>query len=222
MGMSMGYLGAMTERLTRAQQREVTRARLLDAAETLFGDRGIHQTSLDEIAGAAGLTKGAIYANFRSKKDLITAILARKLDADDGGGAQPPSGSLAAWAGRLGESYESAVHSPDVRRFAMAFVELWLYGMRDETAREPILQWFRAVRAANAEEAAGIAGDRLPLPADQLAALLLALDIGVAVQLFLDPEAVRAETYTAGLKAVLGQEAVPGGQPQIQRLRGQP
>lgn len=193
----------MTERLTRAQRQEVTRAKLLDAAETLFGDEGIHRSSLDEIAAAAGLTKGAIYANFGSKKELITAILARKLD-DGGAEPQPPSASLAAWAGRLGESYESAVDSPDVRRFAMAFVELWLYGMRDDAVREPVLQWFRTVRAANAKEIAEIAGDGLPLPADQLAALLLALDIGVGLQFWLDPEAVRAETYTAGIKAILG------------------
>jgi AcrR family transcriptional regulator len=180
--------------------------RLLDAAETLFGDRGIHRSSLDEIAAAAGLTKGAIYANFGSKKDLITAILARKL-SNDGTEPTPPSTSLAAWADRLGESYESGVTSPDIRRFAMAFVELWLYGMRDDAVRGPVLQWFRTVRASNAKEVTEIAGDDLPLPADQLAALLLALDIGVGLQLWLDPEAVRPETYTAGVKAILGRES---------------
>jgi AcrR family transcriptional regulator len=203
--MSTGTLVAMTERLSRAQQQELTRKRLLDAAETLFGDRGIHRSSLDEIAAAAGLTKGAIYANFGSKKELITAILERKLAADDGAGAPPPSTSLAAWAGRLGESYESQAGTPDIRRFAMAFVEFWLYGMRDESAREPVVQWFRTVRAANAEGAAEL-GDDLPLPADQLSALLLALDIGVGFQLWLDPEAVPAQTYTAGVRALLGQE----------------
>ncbi len=194
----------MTERRTRAQQREITRAKLLDAAETLFGDRGIHRSSLDEIAAAAGLTKGAIYANFGSKKDLVTAILARKL-SDDGAQPQPVSTSLAAFADRLGDSYESAVHSAEIRRFAMAFVELWLYGMRDDSVREPVLQWFRTVRESNAREVAEIQDD-LPLPADQLATLLLALDIGVGVQLWLDPEAVQPNTYTAGIKAILGRQ----------------
>jgi AcrR family transcriptional regulator len=190
----------MTERLTRVQQQAVTRARLLDAAETLFGDRGIHRTSLDEIAAAAGLTKGAIYANFGSKKDLIAAILERKLGADE---PDPPSASLAAWAGRLGESYESAVDRPEIRRFAMAFVELWLHGMRDESARAPLTQWLQTVRDAHAKEAAELADD-LPVPADQLSALLLALDIGVGLQRWLDPQAVPAEVYTAGLNAILG------------------
>ncbi|MEU7908873.1 TetR family transcriptional regulator [Actinoplanes sp. NPDC049118] len=190
----------MTERLTRVQQQAVTRARLLDAAETLFGDRGIHQTSLDGIAAAAGLTKGAIYANFGSKGDLIAAILERKLGADE---PEPPSASLAAWAGRLGDTYESAVDRPEIRRFALAFVELWLYGMRDGSARAPLAQWLQSVRDANAREAAELADD-LPLPADQLAAVLLALDIGVSLQRLLDPRAVPVEVYTAGLKAILG------------------
>nr|BFE73413.1 TetR family transcriptional regulator [Actinoplanes digitatis] len=190
----------MTERLTRAQQQAVTRTRLLDAAETLFGDKGIHQTSLDGIAAAAGLTKGAVYANFASKRDLIAAILERKLGADE---PDPPSPSLAAWASRLGDSYESAVDRPEIRRFAMAFVELWLHGMRDESARAPLTRWLQSVRDAHAREAAELADD-LPIPADQLAALLLALDIGVGLQRWLDPEAVPADVYTAGLKAILG------------------
>jgi len=196
----------MTERLTRAQQQEVTRARLLDAAETLFGDRGIHQTSLDEIARAAGLTKGAIYANFGSKKDLIAAILERKLASDDGAGPQPPGETLPAWVDLLGASYETNVGRPEIHRFAMAFVELWLYGMREQSGRASVSQWLRTVRAANAEEATRLAGDDLPMPADQLAALMLALDIGVGLQHWLDPEAVPADTYRAGLKAIMGRE----------------
>ncbi|MEU4221175.1 hypothetical protein [Actinoplanes sp. NPDC026623] len=85
----------------------------------------------------------------------------------------------------------------------MAFVELWLYGMRDESARAPLAQWLQTVRDAHAKEAAEQADD-LPVPADQLSALLLALDIGVGLQRWLDPQAVPAEVYTAGLKAILG------------------
>jgi AcrR family transcriptional regulator len=201
----------MTERLTRAEQQQLTRARLLDAAETLFGDRGIHRTSLDEIAAAAGLTKGAIYANFGSKKELVGAILARKLAIDDGTEPHAPSPSVPEWADHLGATYELNVDRPEIRRFAMAFVELWLYGMRDEASRAQVGQWFRTVRAGNAAEVAELAGDGLPLPADRIAALVLALDIGVGLQHWLDPEAVPADTYTAGLRAILGSAVRPPG-----------
>lgn len=55
-------------------KRAQTREKLLDAAAELFQTRGIATTSLDEVAGRAGLTKGAIYGNFASKDDLVFAV----------------------------------------------------------------------------------------------------------------------------------------------------
>jgi AcrR family transcriptional regulator len=190
----------MTERLTRAQQQERTRERLLDAAETLFGDRGIHQTSLDEIAAAAGLTKGAIYANFGGKKDLIAAILERRLAADE---QIDPRSSMAGWAAALGASYETNIERPEIRRFGMAFIELWLYGMREEGGRAAVAEWLRTIRKLNGKEATHLAGADLPMPVEQFAALMTALDIGVAIQHYIDPDAVPAEVYRAGLEAIM-------------------
>jgi AcrR family transcriptional regulator len=181
--MSMRYCRAMSERMSRAQQQQVTRARLLDAAEALFGERGIHQTSLDEVARRAGLTKGAIYANFSGKKDLIAAILDRKRAGD-------------------AEDYETAIDRADTRRFVQAFVEFWLYGMRDEGAREMVAQWLSTVRDGNAREAAARFGDDLPVPPQEFAALMLALDIGVSLQRLVDPAAVPATLYATGLDAL--------------------
>jgi AcrR family transcriptional regulator len=195
----------MTERLTRAQQQEVTRTRLLDAAERLFGDRGIHQTSLDGIAAEAGLTKGAIYANFAGKDDLIAAILERKL-----GTMEPadPEQTPAGWLDDLGGSYERNVRSPEVRRFALALVEFWLLGMRDERSRESVMRWLRTVREVNGTEAAAVAGAGLAMPVDRLGALMVALDIGIAMQHLIDPKAVPADLYQAGLRAILGRPAL--------------
>lgn len=52
----------------------------------------------------------------------------------------------------------------------MAFVELWLYGMRNPQARESMAQWLRGVRRANAKEITERAGGHPPMPAEQLAA----------------------------------------------------
>ena len=54
-----------------------TREALLDAALGLFRDRGVAQTSLSEIAAAAGLTRGAVYWHFRDKADLFGALCGR-------------------------------------------------------------------------------------------------------------------------------------------------
>ena len=54
-----------------------TRSRILDAAEHLFSDRGVSRTSLEDIAQAAGVTRGAIYWHFKDKGDLLAAMLNR-------------------------------------------------------------------------------------------------------------------------------------------------
>jgi TetR/AcrR family acrAB operon transcriptional repressor len=53
---------------------QVTRERLLDAAETVFRQRGVTRTSLAEIAAAAGLTRGAVYWHFKDKAALFHAM----------------------------------------------------------------------------------------------------------------------------------------------------
>jgi AcrR family transcriptional regulator len=58
-------------RTTRQISKEMTRERLLDEAQRLFRERGYAATSLEQIAEAAGVTKGAIYGHFSSKEDLL-------------------------------------------------------------------------------------------------------------------------------------------------------
>ena len=66
---------------TRAERQAHTRTQLVDAAERLFTAQGLHATSLDAVAAAAGFTKGAVYSNFASKEDLFFAVYERRVDA---------------------------------------------------------------------------------------------------------------------------------------------
>lgn len=52
-----------------------TRARILAAAEVSFARLGYHGASLDAVAAAAGMTKGAVYSNFAGKSALFLALL---------------------------------------------------------------------------------------------------------------------------------------------------
>jgi TetR/AcrR family acrAB operon transcriptional repressor len=54
-----------------------TRERLLDASGRVFCAKGVTNTSLAEIAEAAGVTRGAIYWHFKNKTDLIEALWKR-------------------------------------------------------------------------------------------------------------------------------------------------
>jgi AcrR family transcriptional regulator len=52
-----------------------TRQRIIDAAYTLFYQSGFMRTGVDAVADAAGITKRTLYQHFRSKDDLIAAVL---------------------------------------------------------------------------------------------------------------------------------------------------
>lgn len=54
-----------------------TAARIVEAAHTLFYEKGYTRVGVDEIAARAGLTKRSLYYHFASKDDLVEAVLAR-------------------------------------------------------------------------------------------------------------------------------------------------
>jgi AcrR family transcriptional regulator len=61
-------------RSRREEYTEATRRALLDSAAAAFEERGFAEASLDDIAGAARLTKGALYHHFPSKQSLFLAV----------------------------------------------------------------------------------------------------------------------------------------------------
>lgn len=85
-------------RKTKAEA-ETTRVELLDAAERLFVTQGVSHTSLQDIAAAAGVTRGAVYWHFKDKSDLFNAMVDRVVlpleaadtlfDIDDGSPVLP-------------------------------------------------------------------------------------------------------------------------------------
>ena len=75
-------------RVTRAESKERTRQRLLAEAQRLFRERGYAATSLEQIAEAAEVTKGAIYGHFASKEDLMLTAME----------AAPPPTTRPRWA----------------------------------------------------------------------------------------------------------------------------
>jgi TetR/AcrR family acrAB operon transcriptional repressor len=58
---------------------QLTCAALLDAAERVFYDHGVAGTTLNDIASAAGMTRGAIYWHFKDKADLLQALFSRAM-----------------------------------------------------------------------------------------------------------------------------------------------
>ena len=79
----------------------VTREHLLDAAQRVFREHGVTRTSLNEVATAAGVTRGAVYWHFKDKAALFTAMCDRAtlpldamLEAAGNEKSEDPLGSL--------------------------------------------------------------------------------------------------------------------------------
>lgn len=75
--MSMQEAG---EKKLRPARTNATKQKLFDASMALIGERGAAGVTVDEIAAAAGVSKGTVYYNFGSKSDLIAQLLRYGVD----------------------------------------------------------------------------------------------------------------------------------------------
>lgn len=171
-----------------------TRRKVLDAAIEVFGERGIAGTSLEQVAAHAGLTKGAVYSNFTSKNDLVFALMEEQV-------SQRITASLA-------EIDASRPATEVIDRLGAVMVqEICSYGgwhrllaeyasiaRRDETVRAELQARRREVREMMAHLLNRIADkyeSSLPMPADDMAVVILALGNGLALEADIEPEGVK-------------------------------
>ncbi|TCK26291.1 TetR/AcrR family transcriptional regulator [Pseudonocardia endophytica] len=179
-------------RPTRAQ----TRRRVLDAAFTVFGQRGIAGSSLDDVAAEAGLTKGAVYSSFTGKDDLVLALIeehafVRLNRVIDRIGDVPDTQSvLADVASTLVEAMhvDAAAHRILAEYFALSH--------RDPERREALRRTRATAREAVArgvEQFSTRTGITPALPPEQMAVMLFALSNGLGVESAIDPQAVPAD-----------------------------
>jgi AcrR family transcriptional regulator len=58
----------------------IKRKKILEAAATVFSQKGFHQATMDEIAKGAGVAKGTLYNNFASKSKLFAATVTEGME----------------------------------------------------------------------------------------------------------------------------------------------
>ena len=166
--------GAAGPTARRPRQRDLvkTRAALLDAAAGVFARRGLDGATLEEIAEAAGFTRGAVYHHFASKEELFLAVITRHDEellarfGPDVLGSLPPD--AAASAARWRE-----VHADDRREVALR-LELRSHALRNETLRAQYVAVDRAAMRATAARLAELgraSGVGWRYPVEQVAEL---------------------------------------------------
>ncbi len=66
--------------MTKRETEEIRRQQILESAIRCISRQGYHQTTMDDIASEAGLSKGALYWYFKSKDEILTAMCRQQCD----------------------------------------------------------------------------------------------------------------------------------------------
>jgi AcrR family transcriptional regulator len=173
-----------------------TRQQLFEAAAQVFQEQGIGAASIDAIAEAAGLTRGAFYSNFANKDELIVAMLEHHVDQSiqhyrDMLAAHPEPADFVT-------SLRTAERSPrdPLGRAPLLHLELILYVARLERRRPDLRERLRTRRALIAEiidkfnRSGGLA-----IEPQWGSAMLLALEDGFRLHRLIDPQGVPADSF---------------------------
>lgn len=174
-------------RLTKAESAARTRQNLLDAAGKLYFERGYAETSLADIAAEAGVTKGAVYAHFASKDEMIVALLAQTkssiVDLSMFGGEGTPGDQVRAFGRSIAEDYRDD-------RFTAAQSDYVSVAIRNPRAREvfgamvveALSELGASVDAAFSDEEPG------PFSGTELVLIFDALIQGILIRRAINPE----------------------------------
>ncbi len=126
---------------------EATNRALLDAARRIFARDGFEACRIEDVAAAAGFTRGAFYAHFRAKEDLFFALLEqeaqRRVDRINRLLAHCPD--AAARRAALRRFFVSRLSD---RRWAMLMLEFKLFAARHKDLRPRLAATHRRIRAS--------------------------------------------------------------------------
>jgi AcrR family transcriptional regulator len=67
----------------RQDQARLTRLRIIESAERLFAERGYATTTIEAVAGDAGVAVDTVYATFGNKRGILFALLSLRVGGDD-------------------------------------------------------------------------------------------------------------------------------------------
>lgn len=176
---------AATARLTRAERTAQTRGELLAAAQRRFFEAGYHATTLDDIADAAGYTKGAVYSTFGSKAGLFLALFDDIVDQRLAATRAIIDTEDAGTEAILQALADQPVEERNLR-FLLLSIEFWVHAAREPVLLDAFSERYRRLRASLAE----LAPQDSPLDPQRWALVTLALSNGFALERLIDPDGV--------------------------------
>lgn len=201
-----------TRQRRRDERQEETRLLLLQAAARLFAHHGYDGVSLDAVAGVAGFSKGAVYAHFSSKHDLLANLLETYCERQ-----HSRTRSVMAGPGRAEERIEQAAalyfdRSEETRSWSLLFFELWLQAVREQSLRPRLEDLHRMACLSVAEmvrQEAERRGADLAVPAEDVASAVLALGNGLVLEHVLSPDERIEQIYITAVRAIFDHAVRP-------------
>lgn len=187
--------------MSRKERQAETRLRLLDAAEQVFLRRGLQGSSVEEITAEAGFSRGAFYSNFKSKDELFVELLQDRVYRQYAQMAEQAQEQPGTPRDRLRWGAER-LRDVQKREEGSWLFRLWLecltQAARDEDFRKLAATFWSGNRGLLAEQTKEVyeeLGSKPPLPPEQIATAMIALDVGLAVQHLVDPEGAPLDLY---------------------------
>ena len=173
----------------------------------MFARRGFQAATIEEIAEEAGYSHGAVYSNFAGKEDLFLAVFERYMSqrVAEVSRAAEIEGSFAERA-RAGADQWMQRFAGDRDTFLL-HLEFMIHAARNPHLSEQLGQRMAALRLEierqlSSREARS--DNALPLPAADLALVLRALGIGLAVEALNQPGEVNTHLYGDFVALVAG------------------
>ena len=180
----------MNPRLTRVEQSLRNRELVLAAARRMFLERGYHGASLEQIADEAGFSKGVVYSQFEGKADLFLALLQQRIEERNRENERVVDGLVSSDGLSLDRGLRALLEHASERDRTDAEWGLLVIEFRVHAARNPDLnRRYGDVHERTVAGVAGVvariydrAGEALPLPAVELARLLLTVAAGTRLE----------------------------------------
>lgn len=195
--------------LLRRPGRQAVRRRLLEAALEVFAELGFDNASVDQVASAAGLTKGAVYSNFASKDDLFLAMMSEQIlhrvDIVRATlAAVPADQPLQQTLQEIGRLLTVALI--EQREWRLVFLDFWRRALRDDDVRTKFVAERHILRAAIADSVRQVVA-RAPgssLSVDDIVTVVLALSNGLAIDHYVEPGSVSEGLFGRVLQSLSG------------------
>lgn len=188
-----------SRRVPKGDKRERTRAKLIEVAAQVIGEKGYERLTLEEVARRAGMTRGAIYGNFKNREELILAVVSTRWQPI--APAWRPGASLKEQLRLLGEAVVASV--PARRAQAVGAFSFQQYALTHEELRRQLVEVNAEIyRWAEHYLLQAVPESALPMPADQFVKVLHALTDGLLYLRFLTPELITDEVISAAFEAL--------------------